>query len=98
MGSIQKFHEDWRLGDPVEAVLSTTSSLLTIVNVRQGSSIIQFSHFSVKEFLISPRLAETNDIICRRYHIYMTPAHTLAAQACLGTLLYLDKMWSAKTT
>src|SRR5258708_5839116 len=27
----------------------------------------------------------------RRYHISMTPAHTLAAQSCLGILLHLDK-------
>jgi ankyrin repeat protein len=89
-GSIPKFHEDLRLEDPVDAVLSTTSSLLAIVDV-EGSPVIQFSHFSVKEFLTSTRLAETNDIISRRYHISMTPAHTLMAQACLGILLHLDK-------
>jgi Ankyrin repeats (3 copies)/Ankyrin repeat len=88
-GHIPKFHEDLRLEDPVEAVLSTTSSLLTIVDV-EGSPVIQFSHFSVKEYLTSDRLAQTNDIISRRYHISMTPAHTLAAQACLGILLHLD--------
>ena len=89
-GPIPKFHEDWRLEDPIDAVLSTTSSLLAIVD-DWGSRVIQFSHFSVKEFLTSSRLAETDDIICRRYHISMTPAHTLVAQACLGLLLHLDK-------
>ena len=89
-GPVPKFHEEWCLGDPVDAVLSTTSSLLAIVDI-EGSQIIQFSHFSVKEFLVSARLAETNDTICRRYHISMIPAHTLAAQACLGILLHLDK-------
>ena len=89
-GSIPKFHEGWRLGDPIDAVLSTTSSLLAIVDV-QGSPVIQFSHFSVKEFLTSTRLAETSNIICRRFHITMTSAHTLAAQASLGILLHLDK-------
>lgn len=54
-GSIPKFHEGWRLGDPIDAVLSTTSSLLAIVDV-QGSPVIQFSHFSVKEFLTSTAL------------------------------------------
>ena len=88
-GPIPRFHEGWRLGDPIDAVLSTTSSLLTIVD-DPGSPVIQFSHFSVKEFLTSPRLAETNDIICRRYHISMTPAHKLIAQACLGILLHLN--------
>jgi ankyrin repeat protein len=89
-GAIPEFHEGWRLEDPVDAVLSITSCLLDIVNV-QGSSAIQFYHFSVKEYLTSSRLAETNDIICRRYHISLTPAHALAAQACLGILLHLDK-------
>jgi ankyrin repeat protein len=89
-GSIPKFYEDWRLKKPADAVLSTCSTLLTIVN-DLGSPVIQFSHFSVKEFLTSTRLAEATDIISRRYHISMTPAHTLAAQACLGILLHLDK-------
>ena len=89
-GPIPKFHEDWRLEDAADAVLSTCSSLLAVVNV-YGSLVIQFSHFSVKEFLTSARLAEANDVNHRRYHVSMTPAHTLASQACLGTLLYLDK-------
>ena len=89
---IPKFHEGWRLKDPVDAVLSMCSSLLTVVYVRRSTApVIQFSHFSVKEFLTSTRLAEASDIIHRRYHISMTPAHTLASQACLGTLLRLDK-------
>ena len=87
---IPKFHEDWRLEDPVDAVLSACSSLLAVVEV-EGSPVIQFSHFSVKEFLTSTRLAGATDIIHRRYHVSMTPAHTLASQACLGTLLHLDK-------
>ncbi|KAF8463029.1 ankyrin repeat-containing domain protein, partial [Russula ochroleuca] len=88
-GPIPKFDGDLRPEDPVEAVLSTTSSLLAIVDV-EGSPVIQFSHYSVKEFLTSSRLAETNDIISRHYHVSMTPAHTLAAQACLSILLHLD--------
>jgi ankyrin repeat protein len=89
-GPSPKFHEGWLPEDPVHAVLFTTSNLLAIVPV-DGSSVIQFSHFSVKEFLTSSRLAESSDIILRRYHISMTLAHTLAAQICLGMLLHLDK-------
>jgi ankyrin repeat protein len=89
-GPIPKFHEDWRLEDPVDAVLSACSSLLVVVDVK-GSPVIQFSHFSVKEFLTSARLAEASDIIHRRYHVSMIPGHTFAPQACLGTLLHLDK-------
>jgi len=49
-GLVPKFHEDWRLENPVEAVLSTCSTLVSLVDV-ENSQIIQFSHFSVKEFL-----------------------------------------------
>ena len=86
-GSFSKFHEDWRLEDPDDAVLSTCSTLLSVVD----GSIVQFSHFSVKEFLTSARLAGASDIVSRRYHISMTSAHTLAAQASLGLLLHMDK-------
>ena len=89
---IPEFHEDWRLEDPVHAVLSTCSSLLAIVDARYRSGkVIQFSHFSVKEYLTSARLAKASDIISHRYHVSMAPAHTLAAQTCLGILLHLDK-------
>jgi hypothetical protein len=63
--------------------------LLAVVEDR-FSNIIQFSHFSVKEFLISARLAEAKDAISR-YHISMAPAHALVGQACLGILLHLDE-------
>ena len=95
-GQIPKFREDWRLEDPVEAVLSTCSTLLSLVNSHDSlvnfhnSPVIQFSHFSVKEFLTSPRFLEKGDMISGRYHISMTPAHTLVAKACLGILLHLN--------
>jgi len=89
-GPIPKFREDWRLEDPVEAVLSTCSTLLSLINVND-SAVIQFSHFSVKEFLTSSRFADKCDTTSRRYHVSMTPANTLVAQACLGILLHLDE-------
>jgi ankyrin repeat protein len=90
--SIPKFHEAWRREDPANAVLSTCTTLLSIVyGGYDVGNVIQFSHFSVKEFLTSTRLADITDTIPRRYHISMTPAHTLAAQSCLGILLHLDK-------
>jgi ankyrin repeat protein len=143
---IPKFHESWRMKNPVDAVLSTCSSLLTIIDggslsetvndetpseavggshSRSGSDfdfklynripsnayedeffpegaddgyrsgkVIQFSHYSVKEFLTSPRLAGATDITTRSYHISVTPSHTLAAQACLGILLHEDLVTS----
>ena len=92
-GSIPKFQQDWLLEDPVDAVLSTSSNLLAIIHVGD-SQIVQFSHFSVKEYLTSSRLAEASDVV-RRYHISMAGAHTLATQACLGLLLHLDKKITA---
>ena len=37
------------------------------------------------------RLTEAADNIIRRFHVSMTPAHSIAAQACLGMLLHLDE-------
>jgi len=89
-GPIPRFRDDWRLDDPIEAVLSTCSTLLSLVNV-DGSPVIQFSHFSVKEYLSSSRFAEKRDTISLRYHVSMTSAHTIVVQACLGILLHLDE-------
>lgn len=80
---------DWRPEDPIGAILSTCSSMLAVVKA-DSSEFIQFSHFPVKEYLMSTRLAEGGDIISR-FHVSMTPAHTLVAQVCLGILLYLDE-------
>jgi ankyrin repeat protein len=80
---------DWRPEDPVSAVLSTCPSFLSVVDVG-GTSVIQFAHFSVKEYLTSKRLAESKDTISR-FHVSMTPAHTIVAQACLGVLLHIDE-------
>jgi ankyrin repeat protein len=89
-GPIPKYREDWRVEDSVEAVLSTCSTLLVLVNV-SDSVVVQFAHFSVKEFLTSLRFAEKRDTISRRYHISPKPAHSLVAKACLGILLYLEQ-------
>ena len=89
-GPIPVFREECRLNNPIEAVLSTCSTLLSVVKSR-NSQVVQFAHFSVKEFLTSTRFAEKGDIISRRYHISMTPAHTAITQACLGMLLHLNQ-------
>jgi ankyrin repeat protein len=54
-----------------------------------NSHVVQFSHFSVKEYLTSDRLANASrDVSC--YHILPESAHTILAQACLGVILRLD--------
>src|SRR6267142_2146349 len=89
VGPIPKFCEDLRLQNPVQAVLSTCSTLVSVVKVG-NSKVVQFAHFTVKEFLTFDRLAEKDDAISR-YRISMIDAHALLAQACLGILLHLDK-------
>ncbi|KAN0130291.1 hypothetical protein V8E53_011914 [Lactarius tabidus] len=75
-GGIPKLNEDWRREDQEHA--------------RDGGSrVVQFSHFSVKEFLISDRLATAIGAISF-HHIALAPAHTILAQASLGILLRLD--------
>jgi len=90
VGQIPKYHEDWRLEDPVKAVLSTCSTLLSLVNTGD-SQIVQFSHASVKEFLTSARFADKRNTISSRYHVSTTSAHALVAKACLGILFHLDE-------
>jgi hypothetical protein len=108
---IPKLNPAWRWEDHEQALLSSCSSLITIVDDNddddydsdedndddsdednddnEDSRVVQFSHFSVKEFLTSPRLA-TSSGAASHYHIALEPAHTILAQACLGVLLRLD--------
>ena len=81
------YHVDWRPEDAQQAVLSTCSSLISVVNVG-GSSVVQFSHFSVKEFLTSSRLADAGEHLSR-FHILPHPAHVILARASLSALLNL---------
>jgi ankyrin repeat protein len=83
-----KLNPNWRWDDQEQALLSSCSSLIAIVE-SDDSRIVQFSHFSVKEFLTADRLASSSGDISR-YHIDLVPAHTILAQACLSVLLRSD--------
>ncbi|KAH9169375.1 hypothetical protein EDB89DRAFT_2098979 [Lactarius sanguifluus] len=87
-GGIPTLKEDWRWDDQEEAVLSTCSSLIAVVP-SGDSRVVQFSHFSVKEYLTSSRLAQSDEDVSQ-FHTHLESAHTIMAQACLGTLLRLD--------
>ena len=87
---IPTLKEDWRWDDHEEAVLSTCSSLITIIP-RDDTRVVQFSHFSVKEYLTSSRLAKSPLGDISRFRIDLEPAHTIMAQACLATLLRPDE-------
>jgi hypothetical protein len=82
-GSIPEFDEDCRPEDPADEVLSACSTLLSIVDGGYPlGDVMQFSHFSVKEFLTSTRLAKVTDTIPHRYHISDTCSYPR------GTILF----------
>jgi len=88
---IPKLNEALRWEDQEQAVLSACSSLIAVIKDEdKDSRVVQFSHFSVKEFLTSDRLATSKMDASRYHHIPLEPAHTIMAQACLSVLLRLD--------
>ena len=91
-GGSLRFEEELRPEDPRDTVLSTCSSLIMVVNVG-GSPVMQFSHISVKEYLISTRIAKGP---VSRYSIPPELAHLFVTQACLSFLLQLDKRVTKK--
>jgi len=86
-GQLPQYHMDWTLEDAQEAVLSACSSIIAVVNV-DGCPVVQFSHFSVKEFLTSDRLANSTEDLSG-FHVHPHSAHTILAQASLSVLLRL---------
>ena len=85
---IPKLKLDWRWEDEEQALLTSCSSLISIVDTG-GSRVVQFSHFSVKEYLTSTRLATSSGDL-PRYHVDLEPAHTTLAQACMSLFLQAD--------
>jgi ankyrin repeat protein len=85
---VPKLKKDWRWNDKQEAVLSTCSSLIAVVT-NGHERVVQFSHFSVKEFLTSDRLAASSPEVSS-FYVLPEPAHTVIVKACLGILLQSD--------
>jgi ankyrin repeat protein len=81
------FEENWWPENPRAMVLFTCSSLIAVVIVN-GLPVIQFSHFSVKEYLTSNRIAKGR---VSRFYIPLESAHLLVTQACLAFLIQLDE-------
>ena len=99
---IPVLNEGWRWDDKEQGILSTCSSLIVVVDDYdydpfRKTRVVQFAHFSVKEFLTSDRLAEIKADISR-FHIRLEPAHTIIAQSCLAILLQSDHDGSASST
>jgi ankyrin repeat protein len=86
IAGVPSFNPNWRPADA--AVLSACSSLVAIVDVG-NFQVVQFTHFSVKEFLTSERLA-TADKGLSYYHILPETAHMVLSRASLAVLLQLD--------
>jgi ankyrin repeat protein len=82
--------ENWRPENPEEAVLSACSTLIAVIE-DDDSKIVQFSHFSVKEFLTSDRLRTSEFGNIRHYFIPFDAAHGILVRACIIVLLQLDK-------
>jgi hypothetical protein len=85
---IPRLNPNWRWEDQEQALLTSCSSLIAVVE-SDGSRVVQFSHFSVREFLTSDRLATSSGGVLR-YHIALEPAHTILAQACMSASLRSD--------
>ena len=87
----------WRPENPEEALLSTCSTFITTIDDGgEGLKIVQFSHFSVKEYLTSDRLQMSNVGNIRHYYIPLEPAHAILAQACVAILLQVDEKQDEK--
>ena len=87
LDTIPTFDARWRPENPEEFILSACSTLVAVVN-NHSEKIVQFSHFSVREYLTSERIAISENLF--RFHVLPRPAHSLLARTCLSVLLQLD--------
>ena len=87
VGTTPTFEVGWHHVDAEEFVLSVCPAVITVVNT-SGQKIVQFAHYSVKEYLTSNRIAYSERV--SHFHVLPRPAHTFLAGACLDVLLRLD--------
>ncbi|KAJ6572468.1 hypothetical protein DFH09DRAFT_1312757 [Mycena vulgaris] len=80
------FEEDYIEPDPREAISRVCLSLVHIT----PDGIVQFTHFSVKEFFVSERIQSMPSISLFRIEAGM--AHTIIAASCLAYLLWVSCM------
>ena len=89
MNNVPNLVAGWRPENPEEEVLSTCSTFITVID-DLDSRLVQFSHFSVKKFLTSNRLAASDVGTICQYYVTLELAHAILAQACITLLLQLD--------
>ncbi|KAJ7877430.1 ankyrin repeat-containing domain protein [Mycena olivaceomarginata] len=80
------FEEDCVEADPAVAVSRVCLSLVHITPV----GIVQFAHFSVKEFFLSERVQSMPSISL--FRIEAETAHTIIAATCLAYLLWIGSI------
>ena len=73
--ALPTFHKDKCPAYEEETIIFICSSLIAIVS-RECHQIVQFSHFSVKEYLTSDRLTVAEERLSY-YHILSEPVHTM---------------------
>ena len=95
-GMVRIMYGSLRPEDKERAVLSACSSLIAIVQ-DGGSRLVQFPHFSIKDFLTSDRLATSIVDTLRYHHVRHESAHLMMAQLCLSVLLQLDNDMDKQT-
>ncbi|KAI0264844.1 hypothetical protein BC834DRAFT_970413 [Gloeopeniophorella convolvens] len=89
---IPTYHNDWRSDDPESVVLSTCpGNFIQVITEHQWhhsspQRIVQFTHFSVKEFLASDPLSHSKANVSR-FRVLPGPSHAVLARTCLGILL-----------
>jgi Ankyrin repeats (3 copies)/Ankyrin repeat len=86
----RNLEEGWRPDIAEDAVISACSTLIAVIE-DEGSKVVHFSHFTVKDYLTSDRLHTSKMGNVRHYHIPLNVAHTILARACLTVLLQLDE-------
>ncbi|KAI0263297.1 hypothetical protein BC834DRAFT_327603 [Gloeopeniophorella convolvens] len=87
---VPSLNPDWRSESLEDAILSTCPGSFVVIVESHGRRVVQFAHFSVKEFLTSDRLANSPNYDASRFHILPERAHEVLARTCLATLLQLD--------
>ena len=98
--TIPRLNTSLRPGDADEAVLLACSTLVAITKpddptfYNNDARVVQFSHYSVKEFLTSDRLAKSDKQDLSHYHISPEPAHTVLAQTC-ASAFYFNPIFAA---
>ncbi|KAJ7610328.1 hypothetical protein B0H17DRAFT_15699 [Mycena rosella] len=74
---------EYRERDPAKQLLRICSSLIRIVPARNNIAIVEFSHFTVHEYLRAGYATSTLEI----YRLDAELAHTVLAQMCLSCIL-----------